>query len=128
MENHHYGSVKNKIVATDLQKERDKIAFDKEELSTYLLGGHELVEHRKLYRDLQIDFPDLANTHKFNDMTINERQTELRRRIRVVHKERPDYFMHRNVALYPYHGWIHNFQGLVPIGMHLSMFTFVVRS
>lgn len=85
MENHNYGSVKNKIVASDLIKERAKIAFDKSELRTYLLGGEELVEHRNYYRAVQIDHPSLQNTHKFNEMTIHEKQTDLWARIRLIH-------------------------------------------
>jgi len=33
------GSMKNKIVASELQAERDKCAFDQKELMTYLYGG-----------------------------------------------------------------------------------------
>jgi len=58
MENHNYGSVSKKIVASDLVKERAKCAFDKNELRTYLLGGPALVEHKEFYRDLWIKHKD----------------------------------------------------------------------
>jgi len=39
MSKHVEGSYKNKIVASDLQVERDKLAFDQNELQVYLNGG-----------------------------------------------------------------------------------------
>ena len=109
MEQHNYGSVKNKIVASDIVKERAKIAFDKNELTTYLLGGQDLVDHRRVYRGLTDDHPELNNTLKFNDMTIHERQTDLWKRISLLHQKRPDIWLHNNISQYPYHAWIHNF-------------------
>lgn len=126
MVSHNYGSVKNQIIASDLTKERAKIAFDKKEMVTFLLGGQDLVDHRNVYKQLQVDYPELRNTHRFNEMTIHERQMELWKRVHTLHKIRPDIWMHMNLSSYPYHGWFHNFQGLVPIGMHMSMFAFVV--
>ena len=94
MEPHNYGSVKNQVIASDLTKERAKIAFDKKELVTFLYGGQDLVDHRNVYKNLQVDYPELRNTHKFNEWTTHERQMELWKRISHVHKVRPDIWMH----------------------------------
>ena len=53
--NHYYGSIKNKIVASDLWKERDKIQFDKNELRIYLIGGPVLSETKDYYRKVFMD-------------------------------------------------------------------------
>jgi hypothetical protein len=43
------GSVKLKIVAPDLQKERDKCAFDQQELRVMLSGGQEVHDKFQMY-------------------------------------------------------------------------------
>ena len=65
------GSVKNKIVASDLLEERKKCAFDQEELKVFLHGGP-LVLQKKLNYLKIISHPELANHHKFYEMTPHE--------------------------------------------------------
>lgn len=49
--------------------------------------------------------------------------------MRLMQVEKPEIFFATGpITGYPYHGWLHNFQGLVPIGMHYSMFSFVINA
>lgn len=77
------GSVKNKIVNTDLLEEREKKDFN---------AGLEILvrdSHVERYFDA-IDFmhktPGLSNTFKFYDMTRQEMQKDLMRRTNLAFK------------------------------------------
>jgi hypothetical protein len=67
------GSLKNKQVASCLQEERDKCAFDKEELSTILLGGAQERKVWDFWFGLFDKHPEIANHHKFFEMTPDEK-------------------------------------------------------
>jgi hypothetical protein len=67
------GSIKNKIVATDLQEERDKGNFNKEEMSEILYEDKAFLS---LYRDwIRVMESDkvLTNTEKWYEMTREEK-------------------------------------------------------
>jgi hypothetical protein len=53
MTDYKLGSVKNKIVSTDLLVERANIAFDQQELRVYLNGGEEAYEKKMYYARIQ---------------------------------------------------------------------------
>jgi acyl-CoA oxidase len=68
------GSLKNKIVASSLQEERDKCAFDRSEVTTMLFGGTEEEKLWDKYTGLIAKHPELANHHRFFEMTPDEKQ------------------------------------------------------
>lgn len=46
------GSVKSKIVSSDLKEERDKCTFDQQELRVMLSGGQEVYENKMKYENM----------------------------------------------------------------------------
>jgi hypothetical protein len=65
--------MKNKVVASELQAERNKCAFDQKELMTFLHGGEKEFElHMKWYSLLEKHPKDLGNHHHFYEMTRSE--------------------------------------------------------
>jgi hypothetical protein len=79
------GSVKRKVVASDLQEERDKTTFDQQELKVMFCGGKDMYEKRIFYLNLVLKHKDeLCNHHRFHEMSISEQQEDLWRRIRFI--------------------------------------------
>ena len=65
------GSVKAKIVASDLLDERKKCTFDQKELQKLLLGGEEVMKSTLEMRNLILKHPaELGNHHKFHEMSV----------------------------------------------------------
>lgn len=72
MTNRVQGSIKNKIVATELVEERAKCNFDQEELYNIYYSDPNIREMRqRTDRDIDSD-PILANTHKYYEWTPKE--------------------------------------------------------
>ena len=68
------GSVKAKVVASDLLEERKKCTFDQKELQKLLLGGDEVMKSTLEIRNLFVKHPaELGNHHKFQEMSVQER-------------------------------------------------------
>ena len=65
------GSWKNKIVSSDLQEERDKCDFDQAEALTASIDPVKWAVIQEADKYMQ-EHPELANTHKFYDMTRPE--------------------------------------------------------
>ena len=66
------GSIKNKVTATELLEERAKCNFDKSQMIEQFY--HEKWIHETfsaIAKDMN-DYPELANTHKFYEMTPAE--------------------------------------------------------
>ena len=59
------GSVSKKIVATDLQEERDKCDFDQAELNSIFNSDKELNAKRKWYEDDMYSDPLLRPSHHY---------------------------------------------------------------
>jgi hypothetical protein len=78
------GSFRNKVVATDLAEERDKCAFDFNEMSVLINGGPHLYNVQKNWLDLLEKHPALHQTAAFYEMTPHEQQTELWKRIKYI--------------------------------------------
>jgi len=123
------GSFKEKLIATSLQEERDKCAFDKEELTTFLLGGTEV---RKIWDDwstLMEKHPEIKNHHQFHEMNPDEKQQDLWRRVNFMHRNYPYLVTELDIGVAPYHSWARLWQGLLPgLGLHYSMFALCVKN
>jgi hypothetical protein len=78
------GSYKNKVVASDLQEERDKLAFDFEEFRQLMNGGEEVYAVQKKFNDMVLAHPALQNTFEFYDMTPHEAQTALWDKVKYI--------------------------------------------
>jgi Acyl-coenzyme A oxidase N-terminal len=87
------GSIKNKIVASDLEEERKKCNFDQKELSTLIWGGKQEYERiLDVWGDLKAD-KGLQVTEKWYDMTREELMEDgLRRLKRYYDTHRQKYF------------------------------------
>lgn len=72
MSDYRLGSVKNNIVASDLEKERANIAFDQKEMQVYLHGGEDPYNAKMHYHRIFDKHPELRNHHKFYEMTPHE--------------------------------------------------------
>ena len=67
------GSVKNKVVASDLLEERAKVTFDQQELRVMYSGGKDMFEKRTFYSQLLLKHKEeLCNHHTFHEMSISE--------------------------------------------------------
>lgn len=100
---HIPGSIKNKIVNSDLQEERDKCAFDRKEMQAILHGGKDKLALRVAASEKMAKHPELANHHHFYDMTRDEKQTDLWRRNMYVHNNIPELYYDWVLNKYPYH-------------------------
>ena len=66
------GSIKNKIVASDLEEERLKSNFNGQELTESWFGGKQALEDYKSMMAIMENDPILRNTEKWYDMTREE--------------------------------------------------------
>lgn len=56
-------------------------------------------------------------------MSIQERQDDIWRRIRFIQTNYPEIWHNYGVYKYPYHAFVHEWQGLAPgVGLNYSMF------
>jgi len=123
------GSVNNKIVSPDLIKERQNCQFDQQELKVFLYGGQAVYEKCTEFEKLMVKHPkELGNNHKFREMSLTEKQTDLWRRIRFLHTHYPEVYLNDKIMEYPYNSWSDYIQGLLPgVGLNYSMFTSVIQ-
>ena len=100
------GDIEKKIVASDLQEERDKCDFDNKAMQAWLYGGQWQFEKRKELFDLVGQHKELVNFIEFEDMTQDEQQENLWRRIKFIFENHGDRFF-KNFDLwdYPYFNW-----------------------
>lgn len=77
------GSVKNKVVATELQEERDasKGAFDPEEMERVFMCDIQAIEVKRFAENLLRTVPELAPDHRIYEMTRSEVQVHLFKRV-----------------------------------------------
>lgn len=98
------GSIKNKIIASDLEEERLKANFNQAELTESWFGGKDKWEE---YKNLiaEIDRDDiLRNTEKWYDMTREEQWENLfkkARRFYEINKEK--YYHNYEVSYIPWY-------------------------
>ena len=122
------GSYKRKTVAPDIQEEREKLAFDQNELQQFLHGGPERFAKWKSKIDSFGSEPGLTNYVEFSDLTPHEQQVDLWKRIGVLIKKHPE-LIRDNILAPPAVDWIGYFQGLLPgIGLTISMFRLSVEN
>ena len=123
------GSVKRGIVAADLLEERALCNFDINELQRFVAGGDDKLHAWKSHIDRMGADDTLRNNFEFYDMTPDEMQQNLWKRINVLYQNfKEDYFVKPMIAP-PYNDWVGYFQGLLPgIGLNISMFRVSVEN
>jgi len=99
------GSVKKGIVATDLLEEREKCAFDQEELRRFLMGGDAKYNKTKEVFDMIGNDPELRNNIEFLELTPHEQQENLWKRINVMYKKHKKLFFEDPFIAPPYIDW-----------------------
>ena len=117
------GSIKNKIVATELLEERAKRNFDQKELKLITFNMPDEIDAKwnRVVSDMETD-PELALTHEYYEMTREEIQLMWMKKLNHLYfkKDRDFYFKTRHSVQFEWH-LLH--QGEMPIGLHSIMFT-----
>lgn len=108
------GSIKNKIVAADLEEERKKCYFDQKEMTLLVWGGQtEYGKVRGFIEDMEA-IPELRGTEKWYDMTREEQQENALMRLRKMYDVyNSKYFKNYTQSYVPWFAL--TFQGLVSI-------------
>ena len=106
------GSIKNKVVASDLEDERKQCNFDLQELTHFVWGGADEFQRVKgIFEDME-RVPELRGSEKWYDMSREEQQENALKRVKVYldnYKEK--YFTNFKQHFVPW--WTLGFQGLV---------------
>jgi hypothetical protein len=107
-----HGSIKNKVVASDLEAERNKKNFDQQELTHMLWGGaDEFARVQGFWEDVE-KVDALKASEKWYDYTREEQQENALMRIRTFYdKYNEKYFKNYQQHMIPWYTL--NFQGLV---------------
>jgi hypothetical protein len=110
------GSIKNKIVSSDLEEERKHRNFDNKELAILIWNGEQdYLRMKDIYADLQAD-KGLQSSEKWYDMSREEQMEDALRRLRRYYDlHRQKYFDGFKAHYVPW--WCIAFQGLVSIYM-----------
>ena len=112
------GSWKNKIVASDLQEERDKCDFDMNEARMFSRQG-KLVDAAVVAEILELH-PALQNTHKFYDMTREEKMKDWFRKTNYAYKlKKKEWFSDARGGEY---SWSYALHGQSCFALHYVMF------
>ena len=123
------GSVKRGIVATDMQDERAKLAFDNKAMTEWMAGGPAALADWKHMIDTFGADDALRNTVEFYDKTPHEQQEDLWKRINVLYQKHKKRCFEDTLFDAPYTDWNGYFQGLLPgIGLTITMFRLSVAN
>ena len=113
------GSWKNKIVATTLADERAKCDFDQQE-ALEIIWRPVQISRLKEAADAMDKYPELANTHKFYDMTRAEAQKHWLKKTNFAYRHFKKEWFRGYVPGAA--GYINQQLGQSPCSMHYMMF------
>jgi hypothetical protein len=113
------GSIKNKIVNTDLLEERANRDFDQTEMRNLLHDQEQMRFYDKVFDDMR-DHPEIANTHKFYDMSREDQKSHLMKRAFLLYKLNKELYFY--TARPDFNQWFFGHQGLSPLGLQYTMF------
>lgn len=115
------GSIKNKVVASDLEDERKNRNFDQQEL-THLFwnGADNYIRAKGIMEDFnRVEI--LRGSEKWYDMSREEQQENALARLRAMYDNYPDkYFKSYKQHMTPW--WTLGFQGLVRTTLYSRLF------
>ena len=112
-----------KTTATELIEERANCNFDKQELHNLFHSNPENRRRNALINaEIETD-PNLQLTHKYYEMSVQEKQEVWMKRLKYLYFKSPEhrqmYFMQMPE---PDFFWLFNFHGQSMIGLHQTMF------
>ena len=84
------GSISKKIVATELQEERDNCNFDQKELFDIWMPNKKLVERVNYYENDRDTDPKLNLHHNYYQMTVEEKQMEWYKKLNHLYFRSPE--------------------------------------
>lgn len=126
------GSLKNKVVASELLEERANCNFDQQKMRVLVHGGQEQFD---IYKELMDDMaaPELQNTFGYMEKDVNGKQIELWHRNKYVFEKLGHKYIKndkRDIAFdFPYIQWSLSSQGQAPgLGLHGTMFWLTVQN
>jgi hypothetical protein len=116
-------------VAPDLLREREKRAFDQEELTAMLWGDAELhTKHKRMIEIMNKHPKELGNNFAFREMSISEQQTDMWRKIRFIQENYHELILDKPIFEYPYWACIEYAQGKqLFTGLHYSLFSAIIN-
>ena len=76
--------MKNKVVASDLLEERQKIDFDQQEVGEWLYNGKEGLNRYNSYCEIIQNDPILRNSEEFFDLTRTEQMMVLKKKTQRI--------------------------------------------
>ena len=113
------GSWKNKVVASDLQEERDKCDFDMQEAKA-LTARHGKLQDAAAAVEVIDKHPALQNSHKFYDMTRAEKMKDWFRKTNYAYKlKKKEWFTDTRGGDY---SWSYALHGQSCFALHYVMF------
>ena len=117
-------SIKNKITAPELIKERDNCNFDKDEFFTVGNANPETVKLMKWYKEDRDSDPKLRLSHNSYEETTKESQFKAMQILNHLYFRSPEsrekYFYNMNNPEYQWEFML--FHQLMPVAVHKSMF------
>ncbi|CDW75768.1 acyl-coenzyme a oxidase [Stylonychia lemnae] len=121
------GSIKNKIVASDLEEERKNLNFDQMELTEFLYYGKENYAKYQGWIKLVEKEPILANHHSWYDMTREEQmECQLQKSRRMYEIDRKEYFHDVENGFIAWYNAI--LKGVYSFGLNFTMFMTCIES
>ncbi|TNV82173.1 hypothetical protein FGO68_gene6753 [Halteria grandinella] len=120
------GSIRNKVVSSDLQAERNNCNFDQLELTHLLWGGQKEYQRvRGIIADVE-RYEVLKGSEKWYDMSREEQHENALLRLRTMYDKYFDkYFKEYKPSMTSW--WSVGFQGLMPFMVTFSMFYSAVK-
>jgi len=120
------GSVKNKVVATELAEERKNLNFDPEEIYSFYNFDPEAKKEAEYHLNNMRKHPEMANSHKWYEMTRAEKMENWMQRLNCASKIDHDFYFKKRPKGTFY--WPLMNLGQSPIGLHQIMFTTAIEA
>ena len=120
------GSVKNKVVATELVEERKNLNFDQAEIFKFYNHDPNAPKDYEYMLNHMRTNPDFANTHKYYDMTREEKMHHWMKKLNTASKLNHDFYIRQRPRGTFYWPLVH--LGQAPVGLHHIMFTTAIEA
>ncbi len=96
-----HGSIKNKIVSSDLEEERKKCDFDQSQLTHFLHGGKAGYDQYKEWIRVMESDPILRTDQTWYEMTREEQMNDLFKKTKRIYElDRTTYFHNYEISYY----------------------------
>ena len=119
------GSIKRKEVNPDLQEERDKLAFSKDDVEHCIMNMDALKYFKSLADDMR-KYPDMAPSHKFFNMDRGEQMKYWWEKLNTMAKVDLEKYIYSLESVT--HNWSTMHVGVNPLHLHVGMFLSSVQN